>query len=76
MLRGLGQICCLQVGVYWRRSLSDLQVLIMKKLDHPNICRLFETYEQALNFGVVFKHLARQVSWSLHAAELPFLVAS
>ena len=22
-------------------------MLIMKKLDHPNICRLFETYEQA-----------------------------
>ncbi|CAK9064732.1 unnamed protein product, partial [Durusdinium trenchii] len=29
-----------------RDSAFKKEVLIMKKLDHPNICRLFETYEQ------------------------------
>jgi len=30
-----------------RREMSENEVKIMKSLDHPNICKLFETYERA-----------------------------
>ena len=61
------------------RRLLDKEVLALKTVDHPNICRLFETYEDRFDVHLVYvtratgvptnvaSHAALLTRWTRHA---------